>query len=235
MARRSRLLLAAAFVVLGFLVIIAIRGRPGVPANRLPRRFQLAGLIQREQRTTSDLRNQVAQLRRQVDDLRKTSAGQQTGAASIDQLLGGIRMAAGLDGVRGPGLRVVLDDSDLKHSPSGNVNDLVIHSQDVQAAVNALWSSGAEAVAINGQRVVSTSAVLCVGNTLLLNGSVYSPPYEITALGASPDRFEQDQLVKRLHHDAEAFGLRFSVATGDNMKVPAFAGVTAPKYAKVNR
>jgi uncharacterized protein YlxW (UPF0749 family) len=68
------------------------------------------------------------------------------------------------------------DDSSLRQLPTGNLNDLVIHSQDVQAVVNGLWKAGAEAVAINGQRLVSTSAVLCVGNTLLLNGTVHSPP-----------------------------------------------------------
>src|SRR5436189_127421 len=75
----------------------------------------------------------------------------------------------GLAAMRGPGLKVTLDDSKLDKPPAGNVNDLVIHSQDVQAVVNALWQAGAEAVAINGQRLVGTSAVLCVGNTLLLN------------------------------------------------------------------
>src|SRR5205807_9178206 len=99
---------------------------------------------------------------------------------------------------------VVLDDSDLKHSPSGNVNDLVIHSQDVQAVVNALWRSGAEAVSINKERLVSTSAVLCVGNTLLLNGTVHSPPYDIVAIGATRDRFDADPLVDQLHEDADA-------------------------------
>jgi uncharacterized protein YlxW (UPF0749 family) len=232
MARRSRLLLAVAFFVLGFLAIVAIRGRSGVPANRLPRQFQLAGLIQREQKTATDLRNQVAQLRKEVDDLRKSSAGQQSGATAIEQQVSAARLAAGLDGLRGPGLRVVLDDSDLKHSPSGNVNDLVIHSQDVQAAVNALWRAGAEAVSINKERLVSTSAVLCVGNTLLLNGTVHSPPYDIVAIGATRDRFDTDPLVHQLHEDADAFGLRFSITHADDLDVPAFVGAIQPHYAR---
>src|SRR5205807_3215780 len=126
-------------------------------------------------------------------------------------------LTAGLEAVRGPGLKITLDDSSLGRPASGNVNDLVIHSQDVQAVVNAVWRAGAEAVAINGQRLVGTSAVLCVGNTLLLNGSVHSPPYEVTALGASRDAFETDQLVQKLHNDADAFGLRFSVEEDERL------------------
>ena len=129
-------------------------------------------------------------------------------------------------------MKVVLDDSDLKASPTGNVNDLVIHSQDVQAVVNGLWRAGAEAVAINGQRLVSTSGVLCVGNTLLLNGTVHSPPYEVVAVGAARPRFETDPMVRRLHDDADAFGLRFSVSREDDVELPGFNGVVQPQFAQ---
>ena len=129
-------------------------------------------------------------------------------------------------------MRVTLDDSELDRAPTGNVNDLVVHSQDVQAVVNALWKAGAEAMAINGQRLVSTSAVLCVGNTLLLNGTVHSPPYTVSAVGAGKDRFEADSLVRRLHDDATTFGLRFSVARMDDVEVPAYRGATSLTYAR---
>jgi uncharacterized protein YlxW (UPF0749 family) len=112
------------------------------------------------------------------------------------------------------------------------VNDLVVHSQDVQAAVNALWRSGAEAVSINGQRLVGTSAVLCVGNTLLLNGTVHSPPYVISAVGASRDRFDTDPLVRRLRQDAERYGLRVSVARESAVEIPAYRGSTTLLFAR---
>src|SRR4029079_8513324 len=133
------------------------------------------------------------------------------GSAVVDQLLTDANTAGGMAAMRGPGLKITLDDSSLGKTTVGNVNDLVTHSQDVQAVVNALWQAGAEAMAINGQRLVGTSAVLCVGTPLLLTGSVHSPPDEVTALGASRGAFETDQLVHKLHTDADAFGLRFSV------------------------
>nr|MDQ3756861.1 DUF881 domain-containing protein [Actinomycetota bacterium] len=154
------------------------------------------------------------------------------GAGAREQELQDATLVAGLAPMRGPGLRIVLDDSEKDESPSGNVNDLVIHSQDVQAVVNALWRAGAEAVAINGQRLVGTSAVLCVGNTLLLNGTVHSPPYTAIAVGAGRDRFEADRLVRRLHDDAKAFGLRFSVTREPALEVPAYRGATNLHYAR---
>lgn len=60
-----------------------------------------------------------------------------------------------------------------------------MHQQDIQAVLNALWSAGAEAIQMQDQRLIATSVPRCVGNTLLLNGRTYSPPYTITAIGNS--------------------------------------------------
>ena len=120
----------------------------------------------------------------------------------------------------GPALTVSLDDAPhpqpgetLPGNPSAD--DLVVHQQDVQAVVNALWAGGAEAMTIMGQRVLSTTAVRCVGNTLLLHGRVYSPPFVVTAIGdqaamrsaldASPDVTVYQQYVAayKLGYDVE--------------------------------
>ena len=87
-------------------------------------------------------------------------------------------------------------------------------------------------MAINNQRLVGTSAVLCVGNTLLLNGTVHSPPYVVTAIGAVRDRFEADPLVRRLRSDAESFGLRVSIERQEALVLPAFTGATTLRYAR---
>ena len=232
MANRTRPTAVVGCVLLGFLAVLAFRARPASPESRVPRRYQLAALIERQRRTTADLQRQVEELRRQIDAARTQGAGQVQGSAVVNQLLRDASTSGGLEAMRGPGLKVTLDDSSLDKPPAGNVNDLVIHSQDVQAVVNALWQAGAEAVAINGQRLVGTSAVLCVGNTLLLNGSVHSPPYEVTALGATRAVFENDDLVRQLHTDADTFGLRFSVEEDDRLRVPAYAGVVTTHFAR---
>ena len=229
---RSRLLFAVGCILLGFLAMVAVRSRPADPAARLSREYRLADLIERQQRSTTTLRREVEALRRDVERLRTRRAGGEAASAERDRVAADLGLAAGLVPMAGPGVRVTLDDSLLERAPTGNVNDLVIHSQDVQAVVNALWRAGAEAVAINGQRLISTSAVLCVGNTLLLNGTVHSPPYTVAAVGAVRDRFEDDPLVRRLHDDAESYGLRFSVDREDEVEVPAYQGATLLTYAR---
>lgn len=230
--QRSRLLLALAFALLGFLAVVAIGARPADPESRLPRQFQLADLIEREERSAEALRDEVESLRARVNSLRGDRASRQEGVSDRERQLAGLSEVAGLVPLRGAGLKVTLDDSSLDEAPSGNVNDLVVHSQDVQAVVNALWRAGAEAVSINRQRLVGTSAVLCVGNTLLLNGTVHSPPFVVHAIGATRDRFEADGLVRRLHDDAEKFGLRFAVSRESSLDVPGYTGATTAKYAR---
>jgi uncharacterized protein YlxW (UPF0749 family) len=229
--RSRRPLAVVAFVLFGFLVVLAFRARPADPASRLPARYRLADLIQHEERVAQRLRGEVERLRADVR-ARQRALAQGVGASDREPELQAAGLQAGLVAVTGPGMRVVLDDSDREPGPGDNVNDLVVHSEDVQAVVNALWRSGAEALAINGQRLVSTSAVLCVGNTLLLNGTVHSPPFTVFAVGADRLRFDADPLVRRFRDNAEAFGLRFSVEDQDRLVVPAYAGSTQLRYAR---
>lgn len=97
---------------------------------------------------------------------------------------------AGLTAMRGPGFVVTLDDAqrDAEGRFPGDAaaDDLVVHQQDIEAVLNALWSAGAEGIQMQDQRIIGTSAPQCVGNTLLLNGRTYSPPYVITAIGDAP-------------------------------------------------
>jgi uncharacterized protein YlxW (UPF0749 family) len=132
-------------------------------------------------------------------------------------------------------VKVTLADSTLRESPTGDPNDLVIHEQDIQAVVNALWAGGAEGIAINGERITSLSAVRCVGNTLLLHGSVYSPPYKVFAIG-DPARLhaglDGDDGVDRLKIVAEKFRLVFQVADSKALSLPEFRGLNLVRYAE---
>lgn len=222
--------LAVVGAIAGFLVVAISATRPAGPEARLPQQYRLADLITHEQRQVDGLRAEVEELRAEVAaELGREE--ERFGGVAAGQLEEASR-AAGLVALRGPGLRVQLDDSSLEQAPSGNLNDLVIHSQDVQAVVNALWRSGAEAIAINDQRLVSTSAVLCVGNTLLLNGTVHAPPYVVTAVGATRETFDLDPLVRRLRAAADTAKLGFTVDRLDIVDIPAYSGSAAFRYAR---
>lgn len=224
--------LAAGGITLGFLAIVTLQLRPPDPESRLPGSQRLPALISRQQSEISEQRDQVDALRARLQEERDSSVDQEAGLVEQSAEVQAASRIAGLVPVRGTGFTVSLADSTLTESPSGNVNDLVIHSQDVQAVVNAMWASGAEAISINGERLVGTSAILCVGNTLLLNGTVHAPPYEITAIGASREGVTSDPQVRRLTQAAEDFSLRYSVGRPTTVTVPAYSGSVALRYAQ---
>ncbi len=144
----------------------------------------LPDLIRGEQRQVDLAAARVDALRRSVAALSDPVAAGTTKIQQIDRAAARLTANAGTEAVRGPGLNVTLDDAHLSSVPPGfTADDLLVHQQDVQAVVNALWAGGAEAMMLQDQRVISTSAVRCVGNTLILQGRVYSPPYTITAIG----------------------------------------------------
>jgi uncharacterized protein YlxW (UPF0749 family) len=127
-----------------------------------------------------------------------------------------------------------LTDSSLQTAPTGNLNDLVIHEQDLQAVINALWAGGAEAISVNGQRILATTAIRCVGNTLLLHGAVYSPPYVIRAVGdpvVLRAELQRDPAVARFRGAVQEFKLGFAL-TDETLEIPAYDGPTALDEAR---
>jgi uncharacterized protein YlxW (UPF0749 family) len=220
---------ALAAALLGFLAVQAA-SQPRVAPARGVRRLELVDLIRQQDQRIRDLRRQVQVLR---GDLTAASATASSGAevralqAQVDDL----SSAAGGGGLSGSGVIVILDDSDLTRSPSGDPNDLVIHEQDIQTVVNALWAGDAEAVAVNGHRLTTASAVRCAGNTLLLHGTVQSPPYEIVAIGdpaALGDSLRSGPGMDRLLAAVRSFGLRY-LFEEDVVEIPG--GTVVPELA----
>lgn len=140
--------------------------------------------------------------------------------------------------VIGPVVQVELNDAPLSASniPQGfTVDDVVVHQQDVQAVVNALWAGGAEAMMLMDQRVISTSAIRCVGNTLILQGRVYSPPYVIQAMGdpiALKSALDADEKVAIYRQYVARLGLGYVVSTDQEQTFPGYAGSITPVFAQ---
>src|SRR5262249_24491253 len=176
--------------------------------------------------------DQVTSMEDQVDALDEAEARNDGRVKSARDLAGSLAGPVGLLPVRGAALTVVLDDA--PRQPDGslppnarNADDVVVHQQDVQAVVNALWAGGADAMTIQGQRLIATGAVKCVGNTLLLYGHVYSPPFRITAIGDQERlrrALERSGGVQEYRRAVDYFGLRYSVADEQNVTLPGDDG-----------
>jgi uncharacterized protein YlxW (UPF0749 family) len=182
------------------------------------------------------LRAEARQLRVHVDAL-----SQGVDSARIDRILLAtekLQPAVGLTALEGPGLVVTLTDAPRDQPvPEGTDPDvLVVHQQDIQAVVNALWGGGAEAMTLQGQRIVSTTGIKCVGNTVVLHGVPYSPPYRVAAIGdiAALRRGldGSDAVATYRDYTAPPYNLGWSVQARTSLVAPAYAGPLELSFAR---
>jgi uncharacterized protein YlxW (UPF0749 family) len=204
-------------------------------ALRAPGTESLADLVHAAEGHVKSESAELAELQRQVTAATQ-GAGTKNGAVARAQARVKPLLAPGsMTRASGPGITVVLDDaSGSPQQTDVDPNQLLIHQSDLQAVVNALWAGGAEAMTISGQRVIATSAVRCVGNTLLLNGEVFSPPFRIKAIGSYSAMHAALQRSPGVHLFAQAaryYGLGYTVARSGRLVLPAYNGTLGLQYA----
>lgn len=165
----------------------AVAGGDEIRRSDAPR---LVDLVRETQESVDRLTAERDALANQRDNRHGASPGAGSALTAITERSARLADPAGLDPLHGPGLVVTLTDAQRdaegRFPRDATPDDLVVHQQDIEAVLNALWAGGAEGIQMQDQRLIATSAPRCVGNTLLLNGRTYSPPYVITAVGDVP-------------------------------------------------
>ena len=177
-------------------------------------------VLDRQRATVRDLQRQIAAL--QEADLAATTEGR-----GVRSRLDRLGVLTGAAPARGPGVQVVVDDAPRAKSPK-----FMVQAPDLQKLANALWTVGAEAIAVNGQRLTSLSAIRDAGSAITVNYVSLRRPYTISAVG-NPKRMGADLLDTsggQTWATLQSFGLEFDVNTEDNMLLPAAKRV-ALRYA----
>lgn len=237
-ARRWHALVPVICLLAGF-IFAASAHESKSGALRAPLNSNLVDTVQAAEDEVHQLDQRLAALQLTLNQTARRAGRSNSSVAHAQARLNKLLAPAGLTAVAGPGLEVVLDDA--PGEPAGaNVdpNQLVVHQSDLQAVVNALWAGGAEAMTIADQRVIATSAVRCVGNTLLLNGEVFSPPFRVAAIGPSATmlkRLSSSPGVKLFREAAGYYGLGYTVSTESRLELPAYTGSVALSYAHVGK
>ncbi|WGW11762.1 DUF881 domain-containing protein [Saxibacter everestensis] len=232
----SRLGVMSVLVLCGLMLVTSIRLSAGTELRSEDTDF--ADLIRGQSQQANELSAEIGDLQAEVDALTAKEAVRDDDVATAQQQSAELETASGLSDASGPGLTVTLDDAPRERAQPDGVspNDLVIHQQDVQSVVNALWAGGAEAVSIQGQRLITTSAVRCVGNTLRLNGRVYSPPYKISAVGSQGSlrsALDASREIDIYLQYVDLVGLGWSVQNHSDLKMQPYEGGLELRYAKV--
>ena len=197
----------------------------------------LAALTSAEKRSADQLTERARTLDDEITSLTEGLAD--VGVRRAQRRVETLKDPAGLTPRSGAGVTVSLSDApeEVRGVSTKDPNLLVVHQQDIQAVVNAMWKGGASAITIEGQRIVSTTGIRCEGNAVLLQGVPYSQPYDIAAVGdpaALTAAIEADQFISVYRFQAAdpeiAVGWELSQET--LVEAPAFDGLVDLSYAK---
>ena len=234
--RRGTVGLTVVAVILGVYLTAQWQSKPRPTVSAPEYRREVAtATIQRLEAEQSELKKQIADLRAQLADQQKSAA---VGGSALADLTADVereKLLAGTVAVRGPGLRVILDDSSVKTiPPKEDPSMYIVHEYQLRDVVNVLWASGAEAISINGERMVGPSSIYCVGSTILINDVRTSPPYEFLVVG-DPGKLEtalsDAANLKALKGRIKVYSLQFSVQRLRDLLVPAYSGSLDVRHA----
>ena len=219
----------------GSLFVVSAQNSQGTDLR--PGRYtDLAALAGSEARDYAGLRARVRDLNADIDRLTSSVSDRQVDR--YQRRIQELSDPAGLVPRSGPGVTVTLADApdDVIASADIDVNFLVVHQQDIQAVVNAMWKAGAKAVTVQGQRVVSTTGIKCEGPVVQLQGVPYPQPYRISAVGdpaALRAAIESDDYLRVYREQAAdpAIGVGWDLRTEKFLTAPAYDGLLNLSYA----
>lgn len=233
-ARRGvRASIAIAAALAGFVMALAWAGQVSRTRASEDRRAELARIAAARQGRAAALERELAGLRERADRLASARATGPIRAIQSD--LDRLGLLAGTTAARGGGLVVTLSDSPLAEEDPSASADFRIQDIDLQLVANELWNAGAEAIAINGQRIVGTTAIRTAGEAILVNFKVLSSPYRIEAIGPSKTLralFEASEVAKRFLKWTDLYRLGYAVASEDALRLPAYTGTLRFEYAR---
>lgn len=222
-SKSAQVSIAVVCLILGIMLAIQYRASEGTyeESIRPGRNQDLTIKLNNVTEERDSLANEVVDLREKLSNIRKNNQAM----ADLQEELQKANMAAGLIPISGPGVVVTLNDSTRTLQAGEDPNPLLVHDEDILKITNELKASGAEAISVNNERVVSMSEIRCAGTTILINSSKIAPPFVIKAIG-DPDILQSGLLIKGGYLESLKFyGIQTQVQKSKNVEIPAYNGV----------
>jgi len=210
------------FFVLGLIIATQTKKHieaenSGIPASR--QLNELVLILKETQNKKSDLEKQLAGLRQQMHSFDKESLPAGLSNLQFQKLY----QIAGLTPVKGNGIILSLNDSG-NIDMSSTDNDGLVHSDDILKIINEIKASGAKAIAINNQRLVTTSEIITAGNNIMVNQSRLTSPYIIKAIGPSDTMISALKMRGGIVEYLEVFGIKVNIETRPDLTIPPYTG-----------
>lgn len=229
-SRRVGALLVVVLVLAGFTLGVAFRQQQHQATDRQAARAAMIDQIGSRSAEVATLTETATALRDEVAVLRTEALGSTEQGQQLIDALHAQEVAAGLQPVTGPGVRITVSNPPAPASsdPVGQGDtkepQVTITDVDLQRAVNALWASGAEAISINGERMGPITAIRQAGGTVLIDFQPAASPYVIEVIGdpaSLPARFAATEPARRFNTYRSAYGAEYEVQTAEQLTLPA--------------
>lgn len=219
--------LGLALLALGFLIAAQLAAEGPRVRYTSQERLPLVETALELQREQDRLKAQIVDLREQIQGLEEQGQGTTAIVRELNDSLEQARIAAGLIPLTGTGLVLRLADSTEAVPADANQSDYLVSARDIRTVIDELWVAGAEAIAVNGERVTTSTGVLDIGHSILVNSAYLAPPYQVSAIGPT-DLLDQLGLSQGWREFIQArrgtFGLDIAFAEPEVVDMPQFAG-----------
>jgi uncharacterized protein YlxW (UPF0749 family) len=222
-------------LLLGFLVTSAVVEERRREEQLPSRAAELLELIRVREAGIRELSSEARKLSTRLRDLQRTRALESERLRGALVGLNRLGLPASVASARGPGVVVELADSDTSPQTRGELTDLRIQDVDLRLVVNALWEAGAEAIALNGQRVGATTAIRAAGDRILVNFAPVASPYRVSAVGspeALESRLRDTEISRQFDVWTQIYGLGFDVTASRELRLPGLEAAERLEWAR---
>lgn len=229
-----RIMTTAGALLVGFALTAGLSAGRDIAQEQSARKESLIELVGLRQARSEELGAQLERLHGRLKQAQETAAG----VPGLQRLVNRLEAAAGLTSLTGPGVVLTLSDAEEGSCPAANTELCRIQDTDLQAAVNTLFGAGAEALAIDGERVIATTAIRNAGGAVLTNYRVLASPYVIEAIGdadAMSAGMEHSPFARDFADWTEGYGLGYGLEPVDELRLPAYTGSVRLRTAEVAR
>lgn len=220
-------------ILIGLFITIQLKSRPhrtsSTPLASLTLLKENQEKLSKEQ---ADLKNQISTLQKEISQIQERLKKTQATSREKVEELETLKIKAGMTEVKGAGVIITLDDS-AKYPATSNS---IAHAADMRDLVNFLWTIGAQAMAINNERIVSTSSIDCLVNTVMVNNTKMTTPFIILVVGEPKtlrEKVESRENLPSIWQRVKEEDLKFEILENYNLTLPAYKGSLPVDYAQV--
>ena len=222
-------------IIVGYLLAAQLRTvqlTGAADATNASRLETLQELYNEQSKQNDALEDQVAQLQGELAIYRDQAASGDEGSEALRKEVEQLEITAGRTDVEGPGVTVILEDS-TQSNVTGEEADYLIHDSDIMSVINELRSAGAEAVSLNGERIMATSEIRCTGAVVTVNGRRYAAPYVIFAIGDPTTLYNALTMRNGVVDVLGQWGISVKVTTSDQLLITKYNGTIDYQYAQI--